>query len=78
MGGQINYVTTARHNTNVHREADALRQYDIISELKIVDFSFALTSFYEASDALLKSLVKAMLEIGTMESLFHQVTYRKK
>lgn len=73
-----NEISEARHNTIAHREADALRQYEIISELKIMDFSIALTSFYEASDALLKSLVKAMLEIGTMESLFHQVTYRKK
>lgn len=73
-----NEISEARHNTIAHREADALRQHEIISELKIMDFSIALTSFYEASDALLKSLVKAMLEIGTMKSLFHQVTYRKK
>lgn len=73
-----NEVSEARHNTIAHREADALRQYEIISELKIMDFSIALTSFYEASDALLKSLLAAMLEIGTMESLVHQVTYRKK
>ncbi|MGO1298223.1 MAG: hypothetical protein ACTMIA_13100 [Vibrio sp.] len=73
-----NEVSEARHNTIAHREADALRQYEIISELKIMDFSTALTNFYEASDALLSSLVTAMLEIGTMESLFHQVTYRRE
>ena len=73
-----NEMSEARHNTIAHREADALRQYEIISELKIMDFSMALISFYEASDALLESLVGAMLEIGTMESLFHQVTYRKE
>lgn len=73
-----NEMSEARHNTIAHREVDALRQYEIISELKIMDFSIALTNFYEASDSLLKSLVSAMLEIGTMESLFHQVTYRKK
>lgn len=73
-----NEMSEARHNTIAHREADALRQYEIISELKIMDFSIALTNFYEASDSLLKSLVSAMLEIGTMESLFHQATYRKK
>lgn len=73
-----NEVSEARHNTIAHREADALRQYEIISELEIMDFSAALTNFYEASDALLSSLVTAMLEIGTMKSLFHQVTYRQK
>lgn len=71
-----NEVSEARHNTIAHREADALRQYENISQLRIMDFSNLLTVFYEASDALLKSLVTAMLEIGTMESLFHQVTYR--
>ena len=73
-----NEISEARHNTIAHREADALHQYEIISELKVMDFSIALTGLYEASDVLLKSLVKAMLEIGTMESLFNQVTYRKK
>lgn len=73
-----NEVSEARHNTIAHREADALRQYEIISELEIMDFSAALTNFYGASDALLSSLVTAMLEIGTMKSLFHQVTYRQK
>ena len=73
-----NEISETRHNTIAHREADALRQYEIISEMKVMDFSIALTGFYEASDALLKSLVKAMLEISTMESLFNQVTYRKK
>lgn len=42
-----------------------------------MDFSIALTGLYEASDMLLKSLVKAMLEIGTTENLFNQVNYRK-
>ena len=71
-------MSEARHNTIAHREADALRQYEIISELKIMDFSTALIEFYQASDALLSSLVTAMLEIGTMESLFHQVTCHRE
>src|SRR5690606_20417503 len=50
-----NEVSEARHNTIAHREADALRQYEIISELEIMDFSAALTNFYGASDALLSS-----------------------
>lgn len=70
-----NEMSEARHNTIAHREADAYRQYEIISELNIMRFSLSLTKFYEASDALLKALVDAMLEIGTMKSLFHQVTY---
>lgn len=71
-------VSEARHNTIAHRDADALRQYEIISELKIMDFSTALIKFYQASDALLSSLVTAMLEIGTMESLLHQVTCHRE
>lgn len=70
-------MSEARHNTIAHREADAFRQYEIISELNIMRFSLSLTKFYEASDALLKSLVEAMLEIGSMESLFHQVKHRE-
>lgn len=72
-----NEMSEARHNTIAHREADAFRQYEIISELNIMRFSLSLTNFYEASDALLKSLVEAMLEIGTMKSLFNQITYRE-
>lgn len=72
-----NEMSEARHNTIAHREADAYRQYEIISELNIMRFSLSLTKFYEASDALLKALVEAMFEIGTMKSLFHQVTYRE-
>jgi hypothetical protein len=70
-------MSEARHNTIAHREADAFRQYEIISELNIMRFSLSLTKFYEASDALLKSLVEAMLETGTMKSLIHQVKYRE-
>lgn len=70
-----NDMSEARHNTIAHREADAYRQYEIISELNIMRFSLSLTKFYEASDALLKALVDAMFEIGTMKSLFYQVTY---
>lgn len=72
-----NELSEARHNTIAHREADALRQYEIISELKIMDFHMALTNFYEASDTLFKSLIATMSEIGTTKSLFHQVAYRK-
>jgi hypothetical protein len=72
-----NEMSEARHNAIAHREADAFRQYQIISDLSIMRFSLSLTKFYEASDVLLKSLVEAMLEIGTMKSLFHQVTHRK-
>lgn len=73
-----NEMSEARHNTIAHREADAFRQYEIINELNIMKFSLSLTKFYEASDALLRSLVEAMLEIGTMKSLLHQVTYSEK
>ena len=72
-----NEMSEARHNTIAHREADAFRQHEIISQLNIMRFSLSLTKFYEASDALLKALVEAMLEIGTMKSLFHQVTFRE-
>ncbi|MBN2606132.1 MAG: hypothetical protein JXR47_02225 [Thiotrichales bacterium] len=69
-------LSEARHNTIAHREANALQQYEIMSELNIMKFSATLTTFYKASDMLLKSLIKAMHEIGTMESLFYQVTYK--
>lgn len=71
-------VSEARHNTIAHREANALRQYEIISELRIMAFSRSLTDFYKATDQLLKSLVAAMLEVGTMKSMLHQATYTKK
>lgn len=62
----------ARHNTIAHRERDAIRQYEIISELDIMKFRPALTKFYQASDALLKSLVIAMVEAGSHKNLIHQ------
>lgn len=70
-------LSEARHNTIAHRDADAMRQYEIISNLDVMAFSPVLTDFYSASDKLLKVMVAVMLEIGTMESLFRQVIHRK-
>ncbi len=71
-------VSETRHNTIAHREADAMRQYEIISDLEIMQFAPALEKLYEASEALLKAMTLAMLEIGSTKSLFHQVVHRKK
>jgi hypothetical protein len=63
----------ARHNAIAHREANALRQYEIISDLEIMQFKVVLKKFFNASDLLLSSLVPAMLEIGSTKSLFNQL-----
>ena len=73
-----NELSETRHNTIAHREADALHQYEMMSNLNIMNFSTALADFYEASDNLLKSLICGMLEIGSINSMLHQVTYSKK
>jgi hypothetical protein len=67
-----------RHNTIAHREPDAILQYEIISGLNIMQFSSVLTSFYQASDKLLKVLIVALLEIGSMKNLIHQAISRNK
>ncbi|HGS5148063.1 TPA: hypothetical protein ACMDT9_003960 [Vibrio parahaemolyticus] len=67
-----------RHNTIAHREKEAIKQYEIISELNVMKFSEALTQFYKASDALLTSMIVAMLEIGSPKNLLHQAINSKK
>lgn len=71
-------LSETRHNTIAHREANAVHQYEIISELDVKQFTPALTNFYKASENLLKALVIAMHEIGSMKSLFHQFTLHQK
>jgi len=73
-----NQFSETRHNTIAHREPNAMRQYEIITELDVKVFAPALSDFYEMSGKLLKALVVAMTEIGLMESLFHQLIYKKK
>jgi hypothetical protein len=63
----------ARHNAIAHREANALRQHEIISDLEIMQFKVVLKKFFNASDLLLSSLVPAMLEIGSTKSHFNQL-----
>jgi uncharacterized protein (DUF1810 family) len=67
-----------RHNTIAHREKEAIKQYEIISDLDVMKFSTALTMFYKATDALLKAIVVAMLEVGSTKNLIHQVINAKK
>ncbi|WP_135383501.1 hypothetical protein [Vibrio tasmaniensis] len=74
----IQQFREVRLNTIAHRDADALNQYEIISKLDIRDFSNPITNFYSASDKLLKSLVKATMEIGSQRSLFNQILHPKK
>ena len=71
-------VSETRHNTIAHREPDALRQYEIISELKVATFSKGLKEFYIAADQLLKSLVNAIVEVQTMKTMLHQATHMAK
>jgi hypothetical protein len=73
-----NQFSETRHNAIAHRGPDAMRQFEIISDLEIMKFSLALTTFYIASDSLLKAMVNAMLEMGSMKSLFHQLSYGEK
>jgi hypothetical protein len=68
-----NQLSETRHNTIAHRDPDAMRQFKIISDLEIMQFAPVLTKFYIASDKLLKAMVVAMLEMGTMKSLLHQI-----
>lgn len=71
-------LSETRHNTIAHRDADAMRQYQIISDLEVMGFAPVLTEFYAASDKLLKAMISALYEIGTMESLFHQIVNREQ
>ncbi|WP_316674933.1 hypothetical protein [uncultured Tolumonas sp.] len=71
-------LSETRHNTIAHREADALRQYEIITNLEITQFAPALTKFYYASDILLNALTTALIEISTTKSLFQQVVHQQK
>jgi hypothetical protein len=73
-----NQFSETRHNAIAHRGPDAMRQFEIISDLEVMKFAPALTTFYIASDMLLKAMVNAMLEMGSMESLFHQLRYGAK
>lgn len=66
-----------RHNTIAHREANAMRQYEIISDLEIMQFSAQLSKFYAASSALLKAMNEAMFEIGSTKSLLHQMAHQR-
>lgn len=76
--GIENQFSETRHNTIAHREADAMRQYEIISDLEIMQFAPALTKFYEASGSLLTAMTDATLEIGSTKSLFHQLIHRNE
>jgi len=71
-------LSETRHNTIAHRDADAMRQYKIISNLEVMDFTPVLTEFYAASDKLLKAMISALYEISTMKSLLHQIVNREK
>jgi hypothetical protein len=73
-----NQLSETRHNTIAHRDPDAMRQFQIISDLEIMQFAPVLTKFYIASDKLLKAMVVAMLEMGTMKSLLHQIWHSAK
>lgn len=73
-----NQFSETRHNTIAHRDPDAMRQFEIISDLEVMKFAPALTKFYIASDMLLKAMVNAMLEMGSIESLFHQLRHSAK
>ncbi|NKF49094.1 hypothetical protein G3R49_00705 [Shewanella sp. WXL01] len=68
-------ISETRHNTIAHREPDALRQHDIISNLDVSQFSSVLENFYKASGALLTVMIPAMQEIGSMQGAVNQVLY---
>jgi hypothetical protein len=67
-----------RHNAIAHRDPNAMKQFEIISDLEVMEFAPELTKFYVATDMLFKAMINAMLEMGSMKSLFHQLKYRAK
>ena len=67
-----------RHNSIAHREADAFRQYEIISELNIRNYSTELSEYYSAADQLLSAMTATLKEIGSMAGLMNQVIYSAK
>lgn len=71
-------VAETRHNAIAHRLSDAMKQFDIIKDLEIMQFSPALTKLYLASDKLLKAMVNAMLEMSSEKNLFQQIKYAHK
>jgi hypothetical protein len=69
----LNRMCDARNNTIAHRDPNAIRQYEIISDLEIMDFESELTIFYVALDQLLRAMTPALREMGSAKSLFHQI-----
>lgn len=73
-----NKFSKTRHNAIAHRGADAMGQFEMISGLEIMQFSLVLTNFYVASNKLLKAMLKAIVEMGSTQNLFHQIGYTEK
>jgi len=73
-----NKFSGIRNNTIAHRERDAMLKFEIMSDLEIMQFSPVLSTFYEASNKLLKAMIIALLEISSMQSIFHQIGYNSR
>ncbi|UVE16636.1 hypothetical protein NVV93_13625 [Pseudomonas sp. LS44] len=62
----------ARHATIAHRDADAMLQYETITNLDAMETMKVAASFYEGADLFIQALPKVMLEAGSIHSLLKQ------
>ena len=65
-------LTYTRNATIAHRDADAMLQYKIISNLDLMETMKVAVSFYEGADLFIQTLPKLMLEAGSIQSLMKQ------
>lgn len=65
-------LSQARHATIAHRDADAMLQYELISNLDTMETMKIAASFYEGADLFIQTLPKLMLEAGSFPSLIKQ------
>lgn len=65
-------LSSTRHSTIAHRDADALFQYETIMKVNPATIMEIANSFYEGTDLFVKALPKLMLEAGSTHSLLKQ------
>ncbi len=65
-------LSSARHITIAHRDADAMLQYEMIMKIDPLSTMEVASSFYEGADLFVKVLPKVMLEASSTHSLLKQ------
>ncbi|WP_339456406.1 hypothetical protein [Pseudomonas sp. EA_65y_Pfl1_P120] len=65
-------LSSARHTTIAHRDADAMLQYEMIMKIDPLSTMEVASSFYEGADLFVKTLPKVMLEASSTHSLLKQ------